>query len=379
MKNRSTMTRAVIIALVAMLLLSFLGLYASADAYTRAKSTPSVSAKSAVLYVPDTKQVLYSKSSDERLPMASTTKIMTALVTISECELTDTVKIDERAVGIEGSSAYLKAGDILSVEELLYALMLQSANDAAVALAYHIAGGVEEFSELMNEKALRMGLSDTHFTNPHGLDDEEHYTTAADLAVMASELLSSPTLREIVSTYKKSFVTETRRRTYVNHNKLLLRTDGAIGVKTGFTKRSGRCLVGAAERDGLTLVTVTLDAPSDWSDHEQMLDYGYSLIERIDLADAGEIRYDIPVINGDGTSVGVSNIEGVSVIVGRAKHNIERHVRLSRFLCAPIKKGEVLGEVIFTLDGEYAGTVKLVAENDINIKKTGFFSRLFDK
>lgn len=373
------MTRAVIIALVAMLLLSFLGLYASADAYTRAKSTPSVSAKSAVLYVPDTKQVLYSKSSDERLPMASTTKIMTALVTISECELTDTVKIDERAVGIEGSSAYLKAGDILSVEELLYALMLQSANDAAVALAYHIAGGVEEFSELMNEKALRMGLSDTHFTNPHGLDDEEHYTTAADLAVMASELLSSPTLREIVSTYKKSFVTETRRRTYVNHNKLLLRTDGAIGVKTGFTKRSGRCLVGAAERDGLTLVTVTLDAPSDWSDHEQMLDYGYSLIERIDLADAGEIRYDIPVINGDGTSVGVSNIEGVSVIVGRAKHNIERHVRLSRFLCAPIKKGEVLGEVIFTLDGEYAGTVKLVAENDINIKKTGFFSRLFDK
>lgn len=379
MKNRSTMTRAVVIALVAMLLLSFLGLYASADAYTRAKSTPSVSAKSAVLYVPDTKQVLYSKSSDERLPMASTTKIMTALVTISECELTDTVKIDERAVGIEGSSAYLKAGDILSVEELLYALMLQSANDAAVALAYHIAGGVEEFSELMNEKALKMGLSDTHFTNPHGLDDEEHYTTAADLAVMASELLSSPTLREIVSTYKKSFVTETRRRTYVNHNKLLLRTDGAIGVKTGFTKRSGRCLVGAAERDGLTLVTVTLDAPSDWSDHEQMLDYGYSLIERIDLADAGEIRYDIPVINGDGTSVGVSNIEGASVIVGRAKHNIERHVRLSRFLCAPIKKGEVLGEVVFTLDGEYAGTVKLVAENDVNIKKTGFFSRLFDK
>ena len=366
-----------ILALItAALLLSLLTVIASSEQPTKART---LSAKSAVLYEPETGRFLYSKNAFQRLPMASTTKIMTALVAIENAALTDEVVITEEAVGIEGSSAYLKEGEILSMEELLYALLLRSANDAAVAIACEIGGSVEGFADMMNERAASLGLSDTHFTNPHGLDDAEHYTTAHDLALIAAEALKNDTLKAISSTYKRSFTRDDKAILYVNHNKLLKLYDGALGMKTGYTKKSGRCLVGAAERDGLTFVTVTLDAPDDWRDHEELFDLGFAALEKITLASAGDHFYSLPVLDGVKDTVEVENITGDAVILERGEHDVKEYVKLTKFATAPIKAGDIFGEVIFTLDGEVVSRVKLVATEDVErIKDKNFFEKLIE-
>lgn len=242
-----------------------------------ATGMPSISAKSAILYEPEQGHVLYQKNAHQRLPMASTTKIMTAIIALEHLKPDEQVRIPKEATAIEGSSVYLKEGETLSVEDLLYSLMLRSANDAAVALAYAVSEDIYGFSQLMNQKATQLGLSDTSFQNPHGLDSSDHYTTAHDLAVITAYALKDPYFREICSTYKYSFTTEEGPRLVVNHNKMLKSYSGAIGVKTGYTKTSGRCLVSAAEREGKILICVTLDAPSDWSDHTALLDYGFAI------------------------------------------------------------------------------------------------------
>lgn len=364
MKSNINIYVALLLAIA--LLFSFLTIYAFGEEKTHKFS---VSARSAVLYQPETDSFLYSKNADTRMPMASTTKIMTALVALENCEPEEIVIIDENAVGIEGSSAYLKEGEELTMEELLYALLLQSANDAAAAIACHIGGDVEGFASMMNDKASSLGLKDTHFTNPHGLDNEEHYTTAAELAKIAAEALNSESFRKIASTYKKTFSTEDRSRTYVNHNKLLKMYDGCIGVKTGFTKRSGRCLVGAAERDGLTFITVTLDAPSDWSDHKAMLDFGYEALEKITFAESEEFCYKIPVIDGEKEFVTVKNLNGSSIITEKAEHSEGQYIKLVRYAIAPVSEGDILGEIVYTLDGQEAGRVSLVAEETVLKKK----------
>ena len=332
-------------------------------------SQASTSARSAVLYLPQTNEFLYCKNADTPLPMASTTKIMTALIALECCQLTDIVPINDNAVGIEGSSAYLRRGDILTMEELLYALLLQSANDAATAIAYHISGGVVDFATLMNNKAAELGLCNTHFTNPHGLDNDEHYTTARDLAVIAGEALKNDTFKKIVSTYKKTFSTEDRTRTYVNHNKLLLLYDGCIGVKTGFTKKSGRCLVGAAEKGGLLLITVTLNDPSDWKDHSAMLNLGYDLKESLTLASKEEYNYELPVINGKNDKVRVYNTEELAVITDKSECDIQKRINLPRYVVAPVKRGDILGEVIYTKNGEEIGRINLISAENIKEKK----------
>jgi D-alanyl-D-alanine carboxypeptidase/D-alanyl-D-alanine carboxypeptidase (penicillin-binding protein 5/6) len=343
------------------------------------REVTGISAKAAVLYEPETGSFLYKKNADTPLPMASTTKIMTALVALDNASLTETVKIHDLAVGVEGSSAYLKRGDEVTMEELLYALLLRSANDAAAAIAFHIGGSIEGFAILMNEKAEELGLESTNFQNPHGLDGKEHYTTAKELAIIASHALDNAVFKEIVSTYKKTFNYGDRQSTYINHNKLLNLYDGCIGVKTGFTKKSGRCLVGAAEKDGLTFITVTLDAPNDWSDHEKLFDIGYSTLEKISFAKAREYRYSLPVIDGVSETVTVSNREELSKILERGEYKIDEHIKLSKFVTAPIKEGDVLGEVCYTLDGEYVGSVRLVAERSVaSVGKRGFFERITD-
>ncbi len=364
----------VAIILIAIILLTFVTVYASATVGEALR----LSARSAALYQPDTDSFIYEKNADERLPMASTTKIMTALVVIENTDdINETVTVDERAAGTEGSSAYLKVGDELTVEELLYALLLQSANDAAVALATHFGGDVEGFADMMNEKSEEIGLSDTHFTNPHGLDDEEHYTTARDLAKIGAAAIKNELFRSISSTYKRTFTREERTRTYVNHNKLLLKYDGSIGVKTGYTKRCGRCLVGAAERDGLTFISVTLDAPSDWSDHEAMLDYGYSRLEHISLADVYKYKYDLPVLDGSITEVRVTNVEELGTVLQKREHDVREYVKLPRFLSAPLREGEIVGSVSYTVDGEFAGTVDLIVTEDVkNIKKETLLEKI---
>lgn len=244
--------------------------------YSAQRNEIKISAKAAALLDTDNDTFLYRKNENTRLSMASTTKIMTAIVAIENAELDKTVAVDDRAIGIEGSSIYLKKGEELTVMSLLYALMLRSANDAAAALAYEISGSIEDFSSLMNDKVRELGLTDTNFENPHGLDSANHYTTAHDLAIIASYALKNSIFKEISSTKKIEIESSYETRLLVNHNKLLSMYDGCIGVKTGYTKKSGRSLVSAATRGDKTLVCVTINAPDDWNDHKKLLDFGFT-------------------------------------------------------------------------------------------------------
>ena len=238
-----------------------------------AAAAPAVSAASAALYCPATGEFAFTQNADARRGMASTTKIMTALVAIENGNADAEIVIPGAAVGVEGSSLYLKAGEKMTLRDLLYGLLLQSANDAAEAIAIAIGGSVEGFADLMNEKAAALGMADTHFANPNGLDDEEHYSTARDMAQLARAAVNEPTLLRMASTRQASI----GGRTLTNHNKLLSRMEGCLGLKTGYTKAAGRTLVSCAEKDGRRLVAVTLRDGDDWNDHEALYRWGFML------------------------------------------------------------------------------------------------------
>lgn len=344
---------------------------------TKAQSI-SVSAKSAVLIETDSGKIIWQKNAGEKMPMASTTKIMTALVAIENYDVSASVEISPEAVGIEGSSVYLYEGERLTMEELLYAMLLESANDAATAIAIEVGGSVEEFADMMNQKARELGLKSTHFTNPHGLDDEEHYTTAEELAKITRAALSNDTFRQIVSTYKKTIpLNETEGvRLLINHNKLLKSYDGAIGVKTGYTKKSGRCLVSAAERDGVSLICVTLNAPDDWNDHKKLFDYGFSRYESRSLCNIGD-TFVHPVICGVEEYVVLSPISNVSVTVPRDSGEIICTTELFPFSYAPVEKGEEIGRLIYTLNGEKIAEVPLCAS--YSVEKQPIKKNLWEK
>ena len=310
----------------------------------------SISARSAVLVEASTGTVIYGHNSNVRLPMASTTKIMTALVALEAVPRHTAITIPPEAVGIEGSSVYLCEGEILTLEELLYALLLASANDAAVAIALSIAGSVDGFADLMNKKAEDLGLVNTHFVNPHGLDHPEHYTTAAELAIITREAMNHPTFRQICATERKtiSLHGEEGVRLLVNHNKLLSSYDGCIGVKTGYTKKTGRCLVSAAERNGVTLIAVTLGDPDDWQDHHTLLDYGFSVCEEVILCNESSFTFPLWVISGEQEYVMVENPRGLRAVVRRDHGEIRCTVELPRFVFAAIGEGEIVGRLLFT-------------------------------
>ena len=352
-----------------------------------ASAAPSVSAKSAVLIEAESGRVLYQQNAFVRLPMASTTKIMTAIVAIESGDTRRTVTVSPDAVGIEGSSVYLYPDEQLTMEELLYALLLESANDAAAAIAIAVAGSVENFAKRMNEKAESLGLTATHFTNPHGLDDEAHYTSAYDLAVLSAYALKNETFRAICATTRKTIPLkgDEGTRVLVNHNKMLTRYEGAIGVKTGFTKRSGRCLVSAAERDGLTLIAVTLGAPDDWQDHAAMLDFGFKSYQSVPLAEKGGLVLPLPVVGGEAESVLVANTEAARAILGRSRGKITYRVEAPQMLYAPVSSGATVGRVVWMCDGEEIGTSPLVTINTVAYKKAerkgllAWLASLFDR
>lgn len=258
----------------------------------------AVSAQAACLIDADTGDVLFEQNADARLPMASTTKIMTALVALSDGNLDRTYKVKKEYTLVEGSSMYLQEGEEITLRDTLYGLMLSSGNDAAVAIAGE-CGGQQAFVEKMNQKAEELGLKDTHFDNPNGLDGETHYTTAHELGKITAAAMHDPLFRQIVST--KSYTAGVHAMS--NHNRLLSMYDGAVGVKTGFTKRSGRCLVSAAERNGRTLIAVTLNAPDDWNDHMAMLNDGFAQYEEVTLHEAGEVVGEQRVYGGDADTV----------------------------------------------------------------------------
>ena len=260
----------------------FLILAALAFVFTSVSSAVSyaetlTSAKAAALVEVSSGRVLFEQNSDARLPMASTTKIMTALVVLDKASLDEVVQVDDAAIGVEGSSLYLKKGEKLTVRELLYGLMLRSGNDCAVALALHVGGSVERFAEYMNEKAAELGLTNSHFCNPHGLHNEKHFTSALDLAKITCSALKNDDFAKIVATQSitisDGFGNQTRH--IANKNKLLKNFDFADGVKTGFTKKAGRCFVGSATENGMKLVAVVLNCGPMFEDAEKMLTFGF--------------------------------------------------------------------------------------------------------
>lgn len=327
-----------------------------------------VSARGAVLMEAGSGDVIFGQNENARLPMASTTKIMTAMVALEHLPLETVVTVTSGSVGVEGSSIYLAEGEKLTAEQLLYALLLESANDAAVAIAIAVAGSVEAFADLMNEKARELGLTDTHFVNPHGLDHKEHYTTAKELALITRAALQVPGFRDICSATRKTVPLHGDEgvRLLINHNKLLTSYEGCIGVKTGYTKKTGRCLVSAAERDGVTLIAVTLNAPDDWRDHTAMLDYGFGAYESVTLCKPGFYSAPLWTVSGTQDYVMVENAEAFSVTLRRNHGAIHCTVELPRFLFAPIVCGQAVGLLRFTerrSDGteQLLGTVPLYA------------------
>lgn len=322
-----------------------------------------ISARHAVVLEAESMDTVYEKDGYTRAPMASTTKIMTALLAVEAGNLDKTVTVPKEATGIEGSSIYLQEGERLTLEDLVYALMLESANDAAMAIAICIGGSVDAFVEMMNERARELGLKDTHFTNPHGLDNEEHYTTAYDLARLGAYAMENPVFEEIVSTKKRVIpLSDEGSRVLINHNKLLRLYEGTIGVKTGFTRRSGRCLVSCGERDGVRLICVTLNAPNDWNDHRRLLDFGFDGYERIRLADAGDYTLSLNCINGEKSYVLCSNYDSLSVTLKKGTEGEIRAVtEYDRLLSAPIKKGDRVGQIVFYCNENKIGECPLYA------------------
>ena len=330
----------------------------------------TVSARHAALYEPVTDTFLYEKHGDDRTPMASTTKVMTALVVLEQSNLDVTVSIPGEACGLEGSSIYMKPGERMTIRDLLYALLLQSANDAAAALAITISGSIEAFAGKMNERASALGLTNTHFVNPHGLDDPEHFTSAKDLARIAAAAMEISEFRDIVGTVKYTIPSGSNGSTRVlfNHNRLLRLYGDAVGVKTGFTKKSGRCLVGAACRDGMTLISVTLDAPNDWNDHIRLLDYGFSKMENRLLCPARTFTYELPLIDGSGLQVCV-NSEEARGILPKGAEMPERRIELPHFLVARQKNGAVIGSLQYYYNGKMISDVPLVIDASSSVKE----------
>ncbi|MBQ8818785.1 MAG: D-alanyl-D-alanine carboxypeptidase [Clostridia bacterium] len=345
------------------------------------RAAPSLSAESAVLMDFDSGAVLLDSNANERMGMASTTKIMTALTVVRLADVSTVISVPREAVGTEGSSVYLCEGEKLTVEQLLYALLLSSANDAAVALAVGISGSIEKFAQEMNSIAAELGLENTNFINPHGLFDEEHYTTAYELAIISREALKDGTLRKIFCTYKAEIPLnqEPDKRLLVNHNKLLKSYDGAIGMKTGFTKKTGRCLVSAAERDGLTLICVTLNAPDDWRDHTAMLDFGFENYERRVFFDVGEFEYFMSVVGGTENGVALTNTQPLALTVKRGDTHAKCLVSSSyRFLFAPLKKDLICATVTVSVGEDSVCSPLAVSEEICAPPKKSFWEKIFD-
>lgn len=306
---------------------------------------PVISAKSAIVMDADTQRVLWSHRAEERSLIASTTKIMTALVVIEECAFDAVVKIPQEAVGIEGSSIYLKMGEHLTVEALLYGMMLHSGNDAATALALYCGGSLENFVKKMNDRAAELGLEQTRFANPHGLDAEENHSTAYDLARLASYAMSNDLFKTIVSSKTVSF----GDRTFVNHNKLLWRCEGAVGVKTGYTMAAGRILVSSAERDGRRLVVVTINDPNDWRDHCALMDHGFEAYQNVVLVSTDD-KFEVSVIGG-GEDVGKAAPKEDLVYPISEDEQVEVVCSLPQFVYPPVVAGEKAGHFIVYIDG----------------------------
>ncbi len=349
----------------------------------------SLSAQSAVVICADTGEVIYGKNQNEKRPMASTTKILTSLLALEAAESCDReVTITDKMVPVEGSSMYLQLGQKLPLTSLAKGMLTVSGNDAANSVAIFLGGSVEGFAKLMNEKAKQIGMNNTNFVTPSGLDAENHYSTAYDMALLGAYALENQSFYDICSKRKVDvpFIEPCEIRTLYNENRLLKRYDGCIGIKTGFTKRSGRCLVSGAERNRCRLVAVTLNAGDDWNDHEKLLDYGFLKVESVPLDECECMS--LPLVGGnvDEITVFAKDDMNLTLLKGQ-KDKIEKVVKAPQFVYAPIEKGKVIGKIEYKFEGKIIATNDLIVSTDENIFKEnknlvskiiGFFKGFFN-
>ena len=335
---------------------------------------PTLSASSAILMDKESGRVLYEKNAREQRSIASITKLMTALVAVElHPDLSSTVTIKREWTGAEGSSMYLKPEEKVTLEALLYGLMLSSGNDAALAIAGYCGGDVESFVAEMNKKAAQLGMNDTHFANPNGLDDPDHYSTAYDMAILAWAVLEREELRTIVST-RSIFIAG---RSLTNHNKLLWRYEGCTGLKTGYTDEAGRTLVSSALRDGQELIAVTLNAPNDWTDHAALFDYGFATYPRTLAASAGEWTH-IPVTGSLCPFTRVSTVSDFYYPLAQGE-TVQRTVDLPEQVEAPVEAGFPAGSLTLTLNGDEIGRLSLLYQTGAvnNVAPLRWWQRLF--
>jgi len=324
----------------------------------------AISAQRAILVDGQTGRVLYEKQADQQSLIASTTKIMTALIVCEQCNVLDRMRIPKEAVGIEGSSMYLQEGEVLTIQELLYGMMLHSGNDAAVALAIYCGGTVEGFAQLMNDKARQLGMYNSHFVNPNGLDSPGHYSTARDMSILAAFAMENPIFAQTVST--KSLTVG--NRSLRNHNKLLWQVEGADGVKTGYTKAAGRILVSSATRRGRRLIAVTMNAPDDWQDHKQLLERGFTQYSIFDFVKTGQCLGRKSVLGGTDSVVQLMAADEFSYAIAK-EEELQVVIPEPGFVYAPVVAGQDAGFAYVTLGGKTVGKIPLVYGQTIEQKR----------
>lgn len=320
-----------------------------------------LSAYSAVVLCADTGDVLFEKNADERMLIASITKIMTAIVVIENADLDAEIVIKPEWSAIEGSSMYANPGQSYTVRELLYGMMLNSGNDAAAALACTLCGDEHSFAEKMNEKAAELGLENTSFRNPHGLDDEEHYSTARDMARLTAYCMENEEFKSIVSTNCAVI----KGVTYYNHNRLLREYEGCIGVKTGYTIAAGRTLVSCAERGGMRLICVTLSAPDDWNDHKYLLDKVFSDY-RIASYSADSFKVTLEVSSAVASTAEAVPQNEIKLLVN-ADDDLDVRLEAPRMLFAGGIEGERVGRISVFVNGALAAQEDLVYTEDVKV------------
>lgn len=338
----------------------------------QADSDLSVSAEAYVLYCADNGKIISSKDENKKMKPASTTKIMTSLLALEEASsLNKKVEFSQDMIA-EGSSMYLKTGDVVTLKDLAAGMMMASGNDAANAAALSISGSFEKFAEKMNQRADQIGMKNTNFVTPSGLDDDNHYSTALDMAVLMAYALENEEFAKLTS--QKSATVEfiepaSKVTTYSNHNRLLSMYEYCIGGKTGYTMSAGRCLVSAAKKDGLTLVCVTFNDRNDWNDHIALFDYGFEKYSCYSSDDT-DFFADIPCVGGEKDFVTVTGEKPVSVVVEASQAGkVERRVYIDSFLYAPVSRGEEVGKIEYTVDGKVIAENKIVAVDSVNAIK----------
>ena len=352
---------------------------------------PKINARAAIIYDRTTKQIIWGKNENEKRAMASTTKIMTALIVLENSNLSDVVTISKKAAGTGGSRLKISTGDKITINDLLYGLMLRSGNDAAVALAEHVGGSIKGFAELMNKKAKELGLNNTNFVTPHGLDNENHYTNAYELAVLTDYALNNETFAKIVNTKSTSININGNTRNIYNTNELLGYMQGVNGVKTGFTNGAGRCLVTSCTRDNNQIITIVLGCDTKkqrTSDSTKLIEYAFQNYTRINLEEKIQNEFENwKQINSKRIYINKANKQEINLELGEIHKKIipikigeERNIKIEINAIynyeAPVEKGRKIGNIIVKNNEEIIDSIDIICSKAV--EKKNIFSYLIE-